>query len=459
MTTKTVGLGLKDRWRQLHIVSPLGSNILLTTGANVILAGLGLITGPLAARLLGPAGRGELAAIQNLFWLGALLAMLGLPESALYFTAREPQRAGSVLATGILLPILVTPIVFVGMYPLTPLLLAAQPPQVVTAARWLTLGIPLYVLMAVPTFTLRGTNDLFSWNFLRLLPGVGWVVFLIGAWVAAKRSAVFLAGGYLLVLACLIVPVAILVSKLVPGPYVPSRNLLKPMLEYGLPQAGAAIPQTFNLRLDQLLIAALLPPYFLGLYVVAVAWSSAALPVLHAIGNVLFPKIADGTASAAERAGTLAQGLRLGTLTGVLLASFLVVLTPAAIPLLFGRDFTPAVQVGCVLVAATVISGMNVILEESLRGLGDTAGVFWGEMIGLSVTAVSLWLMLRPLGIMGAGLASVLGYSATCGFLAPRIRRNTGLAMTAFLLPRRTDLTLMVERMRVWRLAFRGVAG
>ena len=48
--------------------------------ANIALYVLAAATGPLAARLLGPDGRGALAAIQ--LWPGAIatFAMLGLPD-------------------------------------------------------------------------------------------------------------------------------------------------------------------------------------------------------------------------------------------------------------------------------------------------------------------------------------------------------------------------------------------
>src|SRR5260370_42668881 len=74
--------GLRSSWRRFHRVSPSGSHIAVSAATNVGIAALGLLSGPLAARLLGPAGRGEVAAIQNLFWLTAILAMLGLPEAA-----------------------------------------------------------------------------------------------------------------------------------------------------------------------------------------------------------------------------------------------------------------------------------------------------------------------------------------------------------------------------------------
>jgi antigen flippase len=450
------GFRLRNAWQQFHGLSPSGSNVIISTGTNVVIAGLGLLSGPLAARLLGPVGRGELAAIQNLFWLIAILAMLGLPESAIYFTARQPKQAGQILATAIALSILTTPILFLLMYPLVPLVLAAEPTFVTQAARFLLLAIPLYAAVAVATNVVRGTNRLIYWNLLRLLPGAGWLVCLAWASISGMHDPVQIAIGYVVVLACLATPTLWMVGRLVQLSWLPSKSLAKPMLTYGVPLVGAAIPQTLNLRLDQILIGALLPPYQLGLYVVAVAWSSAVFLTPSAIGNVLFPKIASNTALPGECEQTLTQSVRLGILTSGVLTVCLFVLTPYAIPLFFGRLFAAAVPVGFVLVLAAMICGLNIILEEALRGLGETTGIFWAETAGLTVTAFSLALLLRPFGIMGAGAASVLGYAVTCGVLVFRICGSADCSVSDVLLPRGADLRSIFLRLDAWRLLFCG---
>jgi O-antigen/teichoic acid export membrane protein len=446
-----LGFRLRRSWRQFYRVSPSGSHVAISAATNVGIAALGLLSGPLAARLLGPAGRGELAAIQNLFWLAAILAMLGLPEAATYFTARQPGEAGRVLATGIALPVLTMPLCFAVMYPLVPRILAAQPIGVRHAARWILLAVPLYAAIVVGTNTVRGANRLIHWNLVRLLPGAGWLVFLAGAWIWGLKDPVRIAFGYIAVLACIVAPTLWIAGSLVSWSWSPSAKLATPMLRYGLPLAGAAVPQTLNLRLDQILIGALLPPYQLGLYVAAVAWSTAVFLMPNAIGNVLFPKIASATAFPADRAQMLAQGARIGILTSGTIGIVLLALTPYAIPLLFGKAFAAAVPVAYVLIVAAVICALNIIFEEGLRGLGDTHGVFWGETVGVGMTVVALALLLRPLGIVGAGVASILGYATTCAVLIVRICGSTGFSL-ASLLPRRADLHFLALRLQRWWL-------
>jgi O-antigen/teichoic acid export membrane protein len=211
------------------------------------------------------------------------------------------------------------------------------------------------------------------------------------------------------------------------------------MLKYGVPLAAAAIPFTLNVRVDQMIMAAFLPARSLGIYVVAVSWSGAVPLVLLAIGAVLFPRIA--RAEEGMRTRLLTQATRQSMFIALLLAGVFAALTPIAIPLLFGKPFAGSVRVGVVLVFAAAVLGMNIVFEEGLRGLGYTALVLWAELTGLVVTIASIAALLRPLGIMGAGIASVLGYSTTCIVLLLGICRKTHSTLADVLLLNRSDLT------------------
>ncbi|HLW53793.1 MAG TPA: oligosaccharide flippase family protein [Candidatus Angelobacter sp.] len=397
-------------WRRAHGVSPFASNVGLTIGSNVVIALSGLATGPICARLLGPTGRGQLAAIQNLYWFVGTVGLLGLADATLYFTAQKKEDSGRILASALVLVLLLSPLFFVVFFYLAPLLLAAQGADLVNTARWFLLGIPLYALCIIPQFTLRGFNDIARWNLLRLAPTLGWLVLLIGLGIHSKTTPRVVAFGYLAALAAALIPTFFVVRKRI-SDFRTEPKYWWPMLQYGIPVALASIPVALNFRLDQIVMAALLPARSLGIYVVGVSWSWAVPTALHAIGTVLFPRLAN--AEVADRGRLLAQGTRTSLFVAVLVVAAFAALAPVGIPLLFGKAFSESVAVGVVLVFAAGILGMNTVFEEGLRGIGATKTVLWGEMAGLLVTVVSLALLLRPLGIMGAGIASVLGYSAT----------------------------------------------
>ncbi|MFL5800559.1 MAG: oligosaccharide flippase family protein [Roseiflexaceae bacterium] len=433
-------------WQRALTSSYFGSHVILTMGANIVTALLGLITGPVAARLLGPHGRGELAAIQTWPSFIALIAMLGLHEATVYFSARDPERSGQYLASATMLALVAAVPFLAAGYLLMPLLLAAQSPEVITAARWYLLLIPLYALVLTPLNALRGRSDLVAWNILKLVPPLGWFVVLAWASLLGGATPQAITGHYLIVFGLLFFPVFAVVRRRVPGSLRPDYRLWGPMLKYGLPTATAVVPYVLNLRLDQLLMAALIAPRLLGLYAVAVAWAAAMSPLLRAIGAVTFPRVASGS-SVQDQASMLAQGARLGTLVALCAGFLLFIITPFAIPLLFGAAFAAAVPCALILVVAEVMADLDDILREGVRGLGKAKVVIGSEIFGLLVAAIALWLFLPPFEIVGAAIASLLGYTAAASFLTFQICRTTGYSLAALLWPRRADLELVRQHL------------
>ena len=431
---------IKVLWQSTAHTSPFGSRILLTAGTNGLSAVLGLLTGILAARLLGPQGRGELAAIQTWPSFIATLAMLGLPDALVYYSAREPRGAGSYLSTAIALALLTALPFMVTGYLLMPFLLSAQRHEVVTAAQWYLLLIPIFALVGMPYHPLRGLNDFALWNTLRLLPTLMWLVILTWASLFEQAVPQTLAASYLGALALLFVPVVYLVSRRIPGPFWPKLFLCRKLLHYGLPSMVSSVPQMLNLRLDQMVMATFLPAQVLGLYMVAVAWGGATHPLMSAVGAVIFPRVAE-QANPSRQREVFVQGIRMAGVTSLVIAMPFLLVTPLVLPLVFGKQFSTAIPAALVLVVAGAIAGLNTVFEEGLRGLGQPVSVLWAECGGVAVAIVSLLILLKPLAIMGAALASLLGYSATALFLVMGGAVATGYSPAALLLPKRHEVS------------------
>ena len=424
--------------RGLATARSFRAHVVLTTGSNVVLALLGVLTGALAARLLGPDGRGQLAAIQMWPNFLAVLGNLGLPEALVYYSARARADAGRYVASAMSLNLLVSLAFMAVGYAALPWLLRAQTPEVVHAARWYLLLLPVQVLW-LSHHGFRGLGDFAAWNATRFLVSGAWLGLLAFALISGHGGPEFLALAYLAVLAVLSLPVLAATPRLIPPPYRPDPRQWGPMLRFGLPSVTSGVPRMLNLRLDQMLMAALLPVQTLGLYVVAVTWSNAVAPLPHALANVLFPQTA-ATSDPAARHQVFATGIHLAVLTSVGVALAVALVTPWMLPLLFGSRFAAAVAPALVLVGAAAIDSTNMVLEEGLRGLGRPSVVLWGELSGLAVTAVALVFLLGPFGIMGAALSSLLGYATVLATLVGACRALTGRSPIALLCPGRAEI-------------------
>ncbi len=434
-------------WTRAQRSSYLGSHVALATGTSLLMGVLGLITGPLVARLLGPDARGTLAAIQAWPMLLTTIAALGLHEATIYFSAREPAHTARYLMSATFLALAASVPVVIAGYLLMPLMLHAQPDATVAAARWYLLVIPLLGLVSVPLGALRGRMDLVTWNGLRLVPPLGWLVLLIIASGSGHRSAEWLARSYPVMMAVACVVVWVVTRSRIPGRFAGEPRDWRPMLKYGLPTMASQAPMLLSLRFDQMLMAALLMPHALGLYAVAVAWSGMLSPMMSGIGIVVFPAVA-GARNAGDQADVLARGTRLSVAVSLGLGLVVLGLAPVAIPFLFGAAFAPAVNAALVLVPAAMVSELNGILREGARGLGETQAVLRSELFGLGAGVLALGLLLGPFGIVGAAFASLIGYGAATILLLRSVGRATHRSMFTLVIPQFQDLSLVWAQAR-----------
>jgi O-antigen/teichoic acid export membrane protein len=125
-----------------------------------------------------------------------------------------------------------------------------------------------------------------------------------------------------------------------------------------------------------------------------------------------------------------------------------MIVTPLMVPLLFGVEFAAAVPAALILVGAAAVAGLNVVIAEGLKGLGHPVFVMRAEFSGLGVTVVSLLLLLRPLEVVGAALASLLGYTAVTIFLLASACRLTEFPVGSLLWARLGEVLDAVRRAR-----------
>jgi len=427
--------------------SPFGREMAGVAVTNALIALLGFCTGILSARLLGQRGRGELAAIQTWPNFIALIALMGTHEAVVYYGGKDPSRARTYAASAAGLALIAdVPLVIAGYFAM-PLLLSAQNPTIIFAARAYLLFPFLVVCCGIPHASLRAVRAFGPWNKVRIAPGLGLVGVLLLAWMSGFITPVFVAFGILAFQFLIAAQVLLLVSRHVEGRFVPDRSCWRPLFAYGLPCVFASLPQMLNFRLDQMLMTSIVAPGELGLYVVAVAWSGVSAPLLGAISAVLFPRIASEP-DPGERSRVFAYTARNSLVLAVLVIILAFVATPWAVPLLFGRSFTGSIPSALLLVPAAGVLAFNLILEEGIRGLGAPIAVTWSEFGGLLVTAILLAVLLRPFGIVGAAIASLCAYSAVSVLLLFQACALTGVGLTQLLVPTREELVNELGRIR-----------
>jgi O-antigen/teichoic acid export membrane protein len=416
----------------------LSGQVASTFITNVALAALGMLTGVLAARLLGVQGRGELAAIQSWAMFISSFATLGVFDAIIYLGARDKERDGSIALSATLLSVTAGTAFFACGWIAMPLLLKAQSAAVIQVSRWYLLFVFGNALSGLPIFLIRARQEVFKWNLLRLSSPLVWLAVLGFCYARDIRLSTTVAEIQLGASLGLTLLMSLYGVKIIGLSARPSLKYWAGLLRFGLPVFLSTLPQFLTLRVDQLLMAAFLPADILGVYVVAVAWAGATDMVSAAIGAVLFPAVA-ALGHSSEQHRLIVKSLRLGLAASLASSLVMGLLAVPLVPTLFGKGFSGAIPISWVLLFAGVFASYNNLAEQGLKGLGRTKAVLWAELLGLVVTIGALALLLMPLKAMGAALASLIAYISVSTCLTILYAQITGVGTPRFI----TGLVLM----------------
>ncbi|MFC0566590.1 oligosaccharide flippase family protein [Plantactinospora siamensis] len=360
----------------------------------------------LAARSLGPAPRGEYAAIMT--WFGTLLMVgqLGQTAAVAYHVAREPRRAADHLATSRNI-MLVTGLLAIGAGLVAAPMLGRHHGEAVWGYRLVFLTcLPTFV-GASYTFALLATR-LALWNLVRISQPLAYLAVL---------GLLYLTGG--LTLTTLVWTLCLTMVAQTVLAYALCRrhglaggrgraDLARPLLRYGVSQVTAAVPTTLTGRLDQLVLSMAVAPAALGHYAVATSVTNLALPLVGAVGSVVYPRIASHTMSAQ---GALALQRRAVWTSAVLSAVLLLAVAASApwvVPSVFGAGFRGAVLLIWLLSPGTALLACGMVCADLLRGHGRPLAVARAQGISAVAVAVLLAVLLPTMGLPGAALASTV---------------------------------------------------
>lgn len=376
-----------------------------TFAVNVAIAALGLGTGVLLARWLGPAGRGDAAAAIQ--WASVFVALgdFGIGFALAYFVAAEPRQRSELWALAISVAVVWGLLLAAGGSAVLPSHVQAGARRALVVA---ILAVPLGLLAGFQGYLLLGSNAVGHYNAARAGGAVTYFSILMAvlprhpaaeivgiAFVASQAVTAGLSGVFL--------------ARQGAPRWAMPRHLIRAVLSFGAKTQLASVAGHASLRLDQLLLSMLAASAKLGEYAVALAISGALAPLYSALAMVVIPSISRlaGGRQKAKEAFRFAGWALLGGIpvVGVGLAAMDVL-----VRLVFGNAFAGAVAPARILLVAGVFQGINAILGNALRTMGHSGAPAIAEGVGVVATVAGLAVMLRPYGIMGAAIASAIAY-------------------------------------------------
>ena len=191
-----------------------------------------------------------------------------------------------------------------------------------------------------------------------------------------------------------------------------------------------------NYRVDQIIVAAMLPPEQLGFYVIAVGLAERLWIPTGAVVTALLPHLTNSPERDPALPAVIARHVMLWTGAACLLV---FALSDVLVRVLYSSAFAPTVApLRWLLPGIFTLSVGKVLVAEILTREKIRFTVWMSAVAALANVAGNLVLVPR-MGISGAALASSISYSLASLVVTWYFLRQTGVSWTV-LLPRRSDL-------------------
>jgi O-antigen/teichoic acid export membrane protein len=416
-------------------------DISVSFATTALIQVLNIATGLLAARLLLPEGRGELAAI--MLWPGIIaeLGIIGLSDALLFRAATRAADPRELFgATAILTFALSLVLIAIGLVALPYALADETADARLIGLVYLCAYLPTYLAALFLATIFQGHLDMMTWNAVRVLVPIGYLVAIMVA-VALGYSSV--AGFAAANIAAHVISVAaglLFVARAGWIGFSARWQTIWGLLVYGVKVHVGEVLNTLRQRLDQALVALYLPAHDLGIYVVALTVANGSQILITTIANVAFPKItSQGTYDG--RVLVLGRYLRLSIAVALATCAGLYAVSAWLVPLLFGQPFAPSVPVVFILLLAMVPLAAKYMFSQGLKAFDRPLAISRAEFAGLVVAAVALLVLLPRFGIAGAAWSLVLAQVTSAAVMGFTLHHHIHIHISELLRPTADDWT------------------
>jgi O-antigen/teichoic acid export membrane protein len=186
------------------------------------------------------------------------------------------------------------------------------------------------------------------------------------------------------------------------------------------------------------LIGAMVGTAGVGHYLVGVNLAELTWWIPLALGTALFPK-----ASAMDTDDNFAMSAVVcrRTLVVTMLAGLgLLALARPAIPIVYGGEFGPSVEVFLILLPSGLFYTVHKVLGSSLSANGMPQATLYAGLVSLPFTVGLNLFMVPRWEIIGAAIASDIAYAINAVVILTIFKRASGLPLSEILLFNRSDV-------------------
>jgi len=419
--------------------SHLLRNVLSISSINVFIQVFGVFSGILIARLFGPEGRGEYAAI--ILWptIFTSIGLMGLDVKFAQLASKKAYTKSELYGLSVFFASTIgILLVLIGFF-VFPQLLATSAQHLESAVRLYSLAIPFSLLVAYISAVELGSQDIRRYNYCRFFYSPLYLIFLIGLYFAEERRIEYAA--YLVVLASAINSVfwASSAASFRNIFRIEKIRLLKDSVKLGISNLTLSVTG----HLSSIILVSLASMQEVGFYMVAQTAASSLAPISHAIAKVLFSK-----ALTKDKDDFVTRIPMIYRLLFVIYGSAcagLFIVSYALLPIIFGEDFSSARFMLGYLVPAAGLSALVAVLDEMLKGVNVTAPGIFARLIGTLFLLVLGSLVFIEFGIVGFMAMVMVRAVIEIVALSVKMVVDLNLDIRSLCTPRMEDFSYLIK--------------
>jgi O-antigen/teichoic acid export membrane protein len=402
---------------------------------TVLVRGLSFVATIVMTRAVGPSDFGTLALGLTVAQLFAMCANFGLDDLLVRDIARTPERTSDLLGDQVLLRLTTLPVAALGG-----LVISLLDPAHAALYDWLALYAALHAGLLVVCAAFRGLGRPRDHALLLSVQMLLIATASIAASLATHRIELIAAGFAIGTMATLGIGYALLLRAGLQPRYAwrPGvwSGLVRTSLPFGLVLLGILLQDRFVF----ICVALLQDPHATGwfgaaynlvlaLASIAMAASVAAYPVLAREHHQHPPEFVHITTTMVTCA----------LVVGLAIAGVLSLAAPLLVPVLFGADYEPTVQVLEILIWALPTFSVSLVLINVLEAADRQRACAIAIGQALIISAPVCWLLIGGWGLPGAAIAYVIAHAVLASCLAWRTLPALDGASVSRLLGRTAD--------------------
>ena len=416
--------------------------------ARVVQFGIGMATSFLLSRLLGPAGRGNLALAvlvpSTLFALG----QLGLPAAFSYFAGRGRAgrslwRTALLLGIGMALTLLLVALLAIPALEAT--LLRNAPADLVRVA---LLSLPFQFVASFCGAVLIGRQSLLAYNLILIgqsLLSFAFVIVLVGIADLGPAGAVI---GNVIVAGAGATAAATALRRSTAEGESGGHLAIGELTRFGIRLYPASVTGFFNYRIDIFILGFLLVgssdevAASIGLYTLAVSLAELTFFVPDSVATVFFPRVAGAERRSADEMTPMVS--RMTVLATLLVALALVPTAFVAVHVILPA-FVESLPAFLLLLPGVIALAVAKVLSSYISGVGRPLPVALVAVLALATNVAANFVLIPAFGILGASAASVISYTVNTALLVALVSRLTRRPPHALLIPTMAEVRRLIS--------------